>query len=87
MINPYELCGFIGGLLFPISLIPQIYKSFKTKHLSSISYYWQFLFMTALMCQIIYSLHFELAPIYISSSIELLFMIILTIMKIVYERN
>ena len=53
MINPYELCGFMGGLLFPISLIPQIYKSFKTKDLSSISYYWQFLFMTALICGII----------------------------------
>ena len=85
MIDIYELLGFIGGLLFPISLIPQIYKSFKTKDLSGISYYWQILFIIALICGIIYSIHFELAPIYISSSIELLLMIILTIMKIVYK--
>ena len=33
---------------------------------------------------LVYSFHEELAPIYISSSIELFFMIILLIMKIIY---
>ena len=32
-----DLVGFVGGLLYPLSIIPQIYKYHKTKDMSSSS--------------------------------------------------
>ncbi len=83
----YELLGFISGILFPLSIIPQIYKSYKTKDLNDISYYWQFTFISALILALIYSFHFNLKPIYTSSLFELTLMLILTFMKFLYRNN
>jgi MtN3 and saliva related transmembrane protein len=73
----YELCGYSAGILFASSLIPQVYKSFKTKELNDISIIWQLIFILALVLGIIYSYHNNLKPIYICSFIELILMIIL----------
>ena len=78
----YELCGYSAGILFASSLIPQVYKSFKTKELDDISIIWQFVFILGLLLGIIYSYHHNLKPIYICSFIELLLMIILLLLKI-----
>ena len=85
MLDIYESCGYGAGFLFTLSLIPQIYKSYRTKNMNDISFGWQFIFIIALIMSLVYSFHEELAPIYISSSIELVFMIILLIMKIIYR--
>ena len=85
MLDIYESCGYGAGVLFTLSLMPQIYKSYKTKNMNDISFGWQFIFIMALIMSLVYSFHEELAPIYISSSIELVFMIILLIMKIIYR--
>ena len=84
-IDFYEICGFTAGLLFPLGLVPQIYKSYKQKDLSNISYYWQFIYLFALTCALIYSFHNNLVTIWSSSLLELLFMSILTIMKFYYS--
>jgi MtN3 and saliva related transmembrane protein len=78
----YELCGYSAGILFASSLIPQVYKSFKTKELNDISIIWQLIFILALVLGIIYSYHNNLKPIYICSFIELILMIILLFLKI-----
>ena len=85
MLDIYESCGYGAGFLFTLSLIPQIYKSYRTKNMNDIPFGWQFIFIIALIMSLVYSFHEELAPIYISSSIELFFMIILLIMKIIYR--
>ena len=86
-IDFYEICGFTAGLLFPLGLIPQIYKSYKKKDLSDVSYYWQFIYLFALSCALIYSIHNKLVPIWTSSLLEFIFMSILTIMKYIYSHN
>ena len=85
MLDIYESCGYGAGFLFALSLMPQIYKSYKTKNKDDISFGRQFIFIMALIMSLVYSFHEDLAPIYISSSIELVFMIILLIMKIIYR--
>jgi MtN3 and saliva related transmembrane protein len=84
MLDFYELCGYGAGILFASGFIPQIYKSYKTKNMDDISYGWQFIFMAGVILGIIYSVHKNLPPIYICSFIELVFMIVLIIMKVVY---
>ena len=81
----YEICGYMAGILFASSLIPQLYKSCKTKNLDDISYGWQAIFITAIILGLIYSIHKDLPPVYLSSFVELLFMIILFLMKYYYR--
>jgi MtN3 and saliva related transmembrane protein len=85
MIDFYELCGYSSGVLFALSLIPQVYKSYKSKDLEDISYGWQFLLIFALSLSLIYSFHKDLKPVYISSLMELFFMLLLVFMKIKYK--
>jgi MtN3 and saliva related transmembrane protein len=85
MFDFYELCGYGAGVLFASGFIPQIHKSYKTKNMDDISYAWQFIFMSAVILGIIYSIHHNLPPIYICSIIELIFMIILICMKLYYS--
>jgi len=87
MLDIYEICGYLSGILFVSSLVPQLYKSYKTKNLEDISLGWQCIFILAISLELIFSIHNDLVPLYISSSIELCFMIILLIMKFIYSKN
>ena len=81
----YDLCGYGAGILFAAGFIPQIYKSYKTKNMDDISYGWQFIFLIGVILGIVYSVHKDLPPIYLCSAVELVFMIILIIMKYSYS--
>ena len=83
----YDICGYISGFLFAFSLVPQLYKSCKTKQLNDISYYWQFIFLSGMTLMLIYSYGKNLKPVFIPASFEAFFMIILLIMKIYYDDN
>tara|TARA_B100001094_G_scaffold272595_1_gene278518 strand:+ start:2740 stop:3039 length:300 start_codon:yes stop_codon:yes gene_type:complete len=83
----YDTCGYISGFLFAFSLVPQLYKSCKTKQLNDISYYWQFTFLSGMTLMLIYSYEKDLKPVFIPASFEAFFMIILLIMKIYYRNN
>ena len=87
MIDIYETCGYLAGILFASALIPQLYKSCKSKNLDDISYGWQAIYILAIILGLIYSIHKDLPPVYLSSSIELSFMIILVILKYYYRNN
>ena len=82
----YDICGYTAGILFASGFIPQVYKSYKTKNMDDISYAWQFIFLVGVILGIIYSVHKNLPPIYLCSSVELVFMIILIYMKVYYEK-
>jgi len=81
----YDVCGYGAGVLFASGFIPQIYKSYKTKNMDDISYGWQFIFLIGVILGIIYSVHKDLPPIYLCSSVELVFMVTLIIMKYSYS--
>ena len=82
----YDICGYTAGVLFASGFIPQIHKSYKTKNMEDISYAWQFIFLTGVILGIIYSVHKNLPPIYLCSSVELVCMLILICMKAYYEK-
>jgi uncharacterized protein with PQ loop repeat len=87
MIDFYETCGYLAGILFASSLIPQIYKSCITKELDDISFGWQVIFILATTLGLIYSVHNDLRPVYLSSSVELGFMILLVLLKCYYHKS
>ncbi len=81
----YDVCGYGAGVLFASGFVPQIYKSYKTKNMDDISYGWQFIFLIGVILGIMYSVHKDLPPIYLCSSVELVFMVTLIIMKYSYS--
>ena len=83
--NMYDILGYLSGILFSASLIPQLYKSYKSKELDDISLCWQSIFLLGLLCLFIYSFHYDLKPVYIPAIFESSFMITLLIMKIYYR--
>lgn len=85
--NIYELCGYISGFLFAISLVPQVYKSYKTKQLRDLSLIHQVIFLFGMGLMLNYSVHENLKPVYIPAACEAFFMIQLLIMKLYYRKN
>lgn len=85
--NFYELCGYISGFLFAVSLVPQVYKSCKTKQLRDLSIIHQIIFLFGMGLMLIYSIREDLKPIYIPALCETFFMLQLFIMKIYYRKN
>ena len=83
----YEACGYLAGILFAAGLVPQVYKSFKTKNLRDIYYGWQFTYLTATTVMIIYGVHKELPAIYIPTFFENLLILSLIVMKIQYHKK
>lgn len=83
--DEYEMIGYMSGILFPCALVPQVYKSCKTKELGDISYGWQFVFMSGLVGSIVYGIHNDLKPIYLSSMVEFTLMSSLVLMKCLYS--
>ena len=85
MFDIYEFCGYAAGIFFASSLVPQIHKSYVTKDMDDISCGWQLLLIIALLMSLVYSIHMNLPPVYISTFLELIFMITLIIMKFMYR--
>ena len=72
--------GYSGGIILSICLIPQIYATYKTKHVENISYLWQLMYISGIILHLYYSIYYNLLPIYIPTIIELC----LIIFKIVF---
>ena len=77
--------GIAGGLVLSVCLVPQIYHVIKTKKTDDISYIWQGMYIFGLILNLIYSFSYSLIPIYLPGMVELFFVIVLTILKIMYS--
>ena len=82
-----DYLGYSGGIILSICLIPQIYKTYKTKHVENISYLWQILYITGITLHLYYSFYYNLLPIFIPTIVELCLIIFLLILKIIYNKN
>ena len=81
-----DIVGYSGGIVLGICLIPQIYKTYKSKDVENISYLWQILHIVGVSLHLYYSLYYNLLPILIPTIVELVLIIILFIMKIYYSK-
>lgn len=86
-ISPIDILAFIGGILLSLCLVPQIYKTYKTKDVENLSIYWQILYIIGLSMSMVYMFVNKLYPILIPNLIELFFIILLTVMKIIYDKK
>ncbi|CAI5530175.1 unnamed protein product [Closterium sp. Naga37s-1] len=72
--NPYSACGFIGGIIFCVSILPQLIKTYRTKSAKDLSYFWQACYLLGLIGISIYGVAYKLWPVAIPLIIEIVFM-------------
>ncbi|CAI5477027.1 unnamed protein product [Closterium sp. Yama58-4] len=83
--DAYQVIGFVGGCMFPLSTAAQTYKVLRTKSATDISYAWQFIFALAHLLYLVYSIHFGLWVIYIPQSVEIALLIFMIVAKVYFD--
>lgn len=67
-----ELIGFLGGAIVAVSLLPQVFKSWKTKSTKDISLPWTIIYFSGLLLWVAYGIGIASAPITLMMSVEAL---------------
>ena len=78
------IVGTIGGLSISLSLVPQVYLTYKTKCADDISYFYQFIYIFGAALVNAYAIYFKLWAVYGPCLLELCLIVTLTIMKYMY---
>jgi len=85
--NYIDLFGFLAALLTTIAFLPQLYKTWKTKSADDVSLVMLMLFITGLICWIIYGFKINSIPILVANIITFIFNFSILILKISYRKN
>lgn len=80
-----DLIGYAAGALLAICLIPQVYKSWKTKSTKDISVSWTLLYMAGLFLWFLYGIGLQAFPIIIFAGLEFLMATSLFALKLIYR--
>ena len=86
-LNDIDLFGFSAALLTTIAFLPQLYKTWKTKAADDVSLVMLILFITGLICWIVYGLKINSIPILIANMITFILNFSILILKISYSKN
>ena len=81
----FEILGYVGGAIIAISLIPQIWKSWKTKSTKDISIAWTLIYVVGLLIYITYGIGIQQLPIIIMGAIEISLAASLLVAKMIYS--
>ena len=85
--NYIDLSGFLAALLTTIAFLPQLYKTWQTKSADDVSLIMLILFITGLICWIIYGLRINSIPILVANIITFIFNFSILILKITYTKS
>jgi MtN3 and saliva related transmembrane protein len=77
-----EFIGMAAAILSVVGLLPQVYKSYKTKHTRDISLKWLILSLSAHILWFIYGISNTLLPVMLASSSVCIMTTALIFMKI-----
>ena len=83
--NGFQVIGLLSGFVLGSALLPQIYKTLKTKKTEDISFVWQSMYIAGLSCVLVYAFHGGKWPIYIPVCLEFCCIWTLTLLKLYYE--
>jgi len=83
----FNIFGYIGGITLSFCLLPQLYKTIRTKSAKDISYGWQLMYGTGIGLLVIYAYYFKLNAMLIPGIGELVMNLILLNLKMFYDKN
>ena len=84
--NYIDVFGFLAALLTTMAFLPQLYKTWQTKSADDVSLIMLILFITGLICWIIYGLKINSIPILVANIITFIFNLSILILKINYRK-
>lgn len=87
MSEAYKIIGMLGSFVISSSLVPQMYKVYRTKSAKDISLSFQTLYVTGLAMILLYGFGEDLWPIYIPATIEMVAAVTMLVMKLYYDRR
>ena len=82
--NYTDLFGFLAALLTTMAFVPQLYKTWQTKSAEDVSLIMLILFITGLICWIIYGFKINSIPILVANIVTFIFNFSILILKITY---
>ncbi len=82
-----DLFGFLAAFLTTIAFLPQLYKTWQTKSAEDVSLIMLILFITGLICWIIYGLEIHSIPILVANVVTFIFNFSILILKITYIKS
>ena len=85
--NYIDLFGFLAALLTTIAFLPQLYKTWQTKSAEDVSLVMLILFITGLICWIIYGFKINSIPILVANVVTFILNFSILILKIIYNKN
>ena len=85
--NYIDLFGFLAAFLTTLAFLPQLYKTWQTKTADDVSLIMLILFLTGLICWIIYGLKINSIPILVANTITFIFNFSILILKITYSKT
>ena len=80
-----QFTGYLAGAILAVALIPQVYKSYKTKSTTDISLAWSVILVIGLSLYLVYGIGIKQMPIIVMNTIEDLLAISLVIAKFIYK--
>ena len=85
--NYIDFFGFSAAFLTTIAFLPQLYKTWKTKSAEDVSLIMLILFITGLICWIIYGIEINSVPFLFSNIITFIFNFSILILKLIYRES
>jgi len=85
LLDNYEILGLIAATLTTASFVPQVYKTWKTKSVESLSLTMYIAFFIGIALWLIYGIHHKSIPMISANSITLLLALLLIIFKLKYK--
>ncbi len=85
MINPTEILGLAAALLTTAAFLPQVYKTWKTKSTDSLSLTMLLIFVSGVLCWLVYGFLIDSFPIILANFITAISGIVLLYFKYRYK--
>ena len=85
--NYIDFFGFLAALLTTLAFLPQLYKTWKTKTADDVSLFMLIMFITGLICWIVYGIKINSIPILVANIITFIFNFSILILKVNYSKK
>lgn len=83
----FQSCGYFGGSLAAIRMLPQVLQTYKTKSADDVSYGMLILTIIGHTFGLIYSIGLNVKPVYVPMIPNVLLTITVLVMKMLYARK
>jgi MtN3 and saliva related transmembrane protein len=85
MINNSEIIGLMAAVLTTAAFVPQVYKTWKSKSVDSLSLTMYIVFFTGVVLWLIYGIQINSLSIIIANSVTSILALLLIIFKLIYK--